>query len=146
MAVRAFIVLNVRGNMKKILALILLSFAVFSCSDFFSGKVDNEMQSSEDFVQGSEDIPLILGMEKIADDSIGFDSSSGSIISSSYTTKIDLKKVRNFYIKTLPDMGWKLVQNGETRVIFKREKENLEIEFSKQNEKKVVRFFISSAV
>ena len=80
------------------------------------------------------------------EESLGFDSDLGSIISSSYETKIELKKVRNFYLKTLPQMGWVLVKNIENSASFRREKEKLEIEFVKQDDKKLVRFFISSTL
>lgn len=102
--------------------------------------------ASEEFAQGSEDIPLLVGMEKISGDSLGFDSNSGSIISSSYEVKADFKKVRNFYLETLPQMGWKLVQNGEKSAVFKRDKEKLEIEFIQNGKMKRVNFFISSAI
>jgi imidazoleglycerol phosphate synthase glutamine amidotransferase subunit HisH len=105
-----------------------------------------EIRVSEDFIQGSEDIPLLLGMNKIFDDSLGFDSSSGSIMTSSYETKIDLERVKNFYHKTLPQMGWKLVSSDIAKSKFKREKEKLEIDFVNQNGKDIVRFFLSSAV
>jgi len=155
MAVRAFIVQLVKSDMKKILSILLISFFTFSCEDFSqklkktfeaSKAEEEEVIASEEFAQGSEDVPLLIGMEKISEDSLGFDSSSGSIVSSSYATKLKEKDVRNFYIKTLPPMGWKLVKNMENKIVLKREKENLEIEFAKEDGKNVVRFFISSAL
>jgi hypothetical protein len=131
--------------MQKISLLLLCSFLAFSCSqDFF--KNPETLKPSQDFAQGSEDIPLLLGMEKMQGESLGFDTAAGSIITSSYTTKNSLQKVRNFYLETLPQMGWKVLQNGENKAMFRREKEKLEIEFSKDGEKKVVTFFISSAL
>ncbi len=131
--------------MKKNLALILSVFLLFSCSENFSTKPKiTEEQASKEFVQGSEDIPLLVGMDKTSDESLGFDSDLGSIASSNYSTEIDLQKVRNFYLKTLPQMGWNLVQNNEAKSGFKREKEKLEIEFTKQSPKNIVRFFTSS--
>jgi hypothetical protein len=151
MADHPFIAHNVRNNMKKILALIPLTFLIFSCSKTVlvatsKTKESIEIRVSEDFIQGSEDIPLLLGMNKIFDDSLGFDSSSGSIMTSSYETQIDLERVKNFYHRTLPQMGWKLVLSDITKSKFKREKEKLEIDFVNQNGKDIVRFFLSSAV
>jgi len=83
-------------------------------------------------------------MEKISEESLGFDSASGSIISSSYTTNLTEKQIRNFYLKTLPQMGWDIVKNVEKGSSFKRENENLEIEFLQENNKLIIRFFISS--
>ncbi len=160
MAARAFIVQLVRGDMKKILSLILLTIFTCSCEDFslqnlkksFSknfepaAKKDHEIIASEEFAQGSEDVPLLVGMEKISEDSLGFDSNSGSIVSSTYASDLNQKEVRDFYLKTLPQMGWKIVKNIETKVVLKRDKENLDIEFLKEGGKEVVRFFISSAL
>jgi imidazoleglycerol phosphate synthase glutamine amidotransferase subunit HisH len=137
--------------MKKILTLIPLTFLIFSCVKMVKNTVSQkkepvEIRVSEDFIQGSEDIPLLLGMNKIFDDSLGFDSSSGSIMTSSYETKIDLERVKNFYHKTLPQMGWKLVSSDIAKSKFKRGKEKLEIDFVNQNGKDIVRFFLSSAI
>ena len=138
--------------MKKILLLVPF-FLLFSCAD--STKLEKKFQqptnktvegpkASEDFVQGSEDIPLLVGMEKIYDGALGFDSASGSIITSSYSTNLEPKQVKFFYLKTLPEMGWRVANNDENSVKLKREKEDLEIEFAKEDKIQVVRFFISS--
>ncbi len=136
--------------MKKF-ASFLLTFLLFSCDGELlkkekSTEITQDERPSEDFVQGSEDIPLLIGMEKISDESLGFDSPSGSIMSSAYESKIDLEKVRNFYLRTLPQLGWKVEKNDLDKTIFKRERETLEIEFVNQNGKDIVRFFISSAL
>ena len=137
--------------MKKFLTLISLSLLLFSCAEIEipakpTISKPEQLRASEDFVQGSEDIPLLVGMEKISEDSLGFDSNSGSIMSSSYATKIDLEKVRNFYQKTLPHMGWRVSKSDLEKLKFRRDKEKLEIEFVNQDGKDVVRFFISSAL
>lgn len=148
MAAQAFIALIAKNNfMKKILALILFSFLFASCLQKISQKSEiAEEKVSEEFVQGSEDIPLLVTMEKISEDSLGFDSDAGSIMSSSYQTKTDLKKVRSFYSRTLPQLGWKMIEDSGSQSIFKRDNEKLEIEFINENDKNIVRFFISSAI
>ena len=148
MAAQAFIAPIAKNNfMKKILALILFSFLFASCLQKFSQKVEiAEEKVSAEFVQGSEDIPLLASMEKISEDSLGFDSDAGSIMSSSYQTKTDLKKVRNFYSQTLPQLGWKMIEDSESQSNFKRDNEKLEIEFTKEKDKNIVRFFISSTI
>lgn len=147
--------------MKKILLLISSSFLLFSCQDFFwqnspATKIVNapeleaeqpqKFKTSAEFVQGSEDIPLLVGMEKIFDDSLGFDSASGSIMSSSYETKESLSTIKEFYLSSLPALGWKVTVNDEGRSSFKRENEKLEIEFSFEGNRKIVRFFLSSSL
>lgn len=143
--------------MKKICALLLLTF-LFSCC--LVKKFDNpvkpietpikeesaKIEVSHDFAQGSEDVPLLVGMEKIFEESLGFDSSSGSIMSSSYETKIGSEEIKSFYQKTLPQMGWKMKKTITKKLVFKRENESLEIEIFKKSNKTIVKFFISSAV
>lgn len=133
--------------MKKFLTLLSASFLLFSCAQKNVEHAEPfKYKVSTDFVQGSEDIPLLVGMNKMLDESLGFDSDSGSIMASSYETKIDLEKVHAFYKKTLPQMGWKLTKSDMAKLSFKREKEKLEIELVNHNGKDIVRFFISSVL
>jgi len=134
--------------MKKFLVLALIPALIFSCSKKTktSNEVNVSYKATEDFVQGSEDIPLIAGMNRILEDAIGFDTNAGSIINSSYSTKLDLEKVKLFYLKTLPGMGWKLVKQSENKLNFRREKEKLEILFDKNKKINLVKFFLSSKV
>jgi hypothetical protein len=147
--------------MTKIYALFLLVLLFPSCAvkefnnskklekqpEILTKQETIKIEVSHDFVQGSEDLPLLVGMEKIFEESLGFDSASGSIMSSSYETKISAEKIKSFYQKTLPQMGWKMKKTDSKKLAFKRENENLEIEISsKDNEKSVAKFFISSAI
>ncbi len=91
--------------MKKFFLFVAFSFLVFSCNRIeiktpqnpvyaeipSTGGPVEKMTVSQDFVQGSEDIPLLEQMEKMFDEGLGFDSASGSIMSSSYESKIELK-------------------------------------------------------
>ena len=148
MAVQAFSARNVKNkNMKKFLSLICLTLILTSCiKDFSFKKKAAHYKSSTDFVQGSEDIPLLIGMDKMVEESLGFDSNSGSIINSSYETKLIPKYIKDFYLKTLPQMGWELIQNDRIKCIFKRDNEKLEIEFEEGEKKNIVRFFVSSTI
>lgn len=131
--------------MKKIILPILCIFLLSSCEKGFFKK-DQKIRASEEFAQGSEDIPLLVGMTKLSNESMGFDTDAGSIMTSSYTTKNDLEEVHVFYLKTLPQMGWKVMRDEKKKVVFRREKEKLEIEFFTQKGKNVVKFFLSSAL
>ncbi len=146
--------------MKKVVCLIgcqiALCLTLSSCliEQFQSAKVGNNAQPnsanslepSGKFVDGSGDIPLLAEMTKISDENIDFDSTSGSISSSKYQTKIEVEKIRTFYLKTLPQLGWKLVLNNMKKAIFERKKERLELGFMKSDEGNVVEFFISSSI
>ena len=104
--------------------LVIAALAItFSCSKEESGTTSNKSshEVSHDFVQGSEDIPLLLGMEKIQDEGLGFDSPSGSIMSSSYDSNLKISKISKFYQKTLPQMGWTLDKKSSDALKFSRE-------------------------
>ncbi len=128
--------------MKK--TLILALFFCFSCQFF----AQQEKQSfiPVEFVEGSQDIPLAKGLKKVEDGSLTFDSLTGNVLSISYKTDGDVKNIKDFYIKTLPQMGWKKVKGHEQEdldvVDFKRDNERLEIEFSKD----IVRFYAELGV
>lgn len=107
---------------------------------------EDELRASNDFVQGSEDVPLMFGMSRVFDDSLGFDSAIGSISSSSYLAPYVANQVQDFYAKTLPQMGWKMQQSDAIRSVFVRDSEKLVIEFMQQENRQVVSFFISSSL
>ena len=105
------------------------------------------LKSSNQFVAGSKDIPLAAGLNKISDDGLDFDSASGSIIAITYKSSDDLQKMREFYIKTLPQLGWKSLKNDKPSVNllrFKRDNEKLEIEFLNYNGDDLVKFFVET--
>jgi len=129
--------------MKKIL---ISLFFLFNASNALALPETSQKESDQEFVQGSEDIPLLKGMKLILeDDAVGFDSQSGSITSSSYKTQNSLEEVKNFYVATLPQLGWKAVNKNNKSLKFSREKERLEIEFELKKKQKIVKFFISSS-
>ncbi len=106
---------------------------------------NNEENKTFQTVQGSLDIPLAKGLEVKNDNIINFDSLNGTILSISYETKIRLTKIKDFYLKTLPQMGWEIIANeflDNTDIVYlKRDDEALEIEFSTREELKTVKFF-----
>ncbi len=108
--------------------------------------VDNKNENN--FVEGSKDLPLAAGLSKISDDGIDFDLVGGNIVSISYKSKNDLKEVKDFYVVTLPQLGWNAVSSSKkstSSLKFKRDHEKLEIEFVNKNGAKIVRFFIEAS-
>lgn len=108
----------------------------------------NIAQAPTKFVEGSKDIPLAMGLNKISDDGLDFDSVAGSIVAVTYQSSQDLKEMQSFYSKTLPEMGWKHVKNKKSKdslMKFKRDNEKLEIEFMNYNGDDLVKFFVETA-
>lgn len=139
---------------------LLLLFTLTSCQDgdlnkeiYYNNSYDYEkggVNSENELktVHGSLDIPLADDLEVNDDNVINFDSFNGNIISITYATKADITKIKNFYLKTLPQIGWEVVANefldNSDIVYFKRDKETLEIEFIKSEDEKAeksVKFF-----
>ena len=108
------------------------------------------------FVEGSADIPLFAGLYKSEEsepNDLGFESPSGSVISVSYDGIGDAQNIEDFYAKTLPQLGWKIIKQGseinaDSESLFlqlKRDDENLKINFINKNLEKVnVIFLIKS--
>lgn len=146
-----------KKNLLRVTSLISTSFLLFSCSFLENFGTENENTkvtetknyeiTTSDFVNSSQDIPLLDALKQINDEeSLGFYSDSGSISSASYESSISLTKVKNFYLKTLPQMDWKLTANESDKLRFVREKEKVEIEFINKDGANVVRFFMSSTL
>ncbi len=86
-----------------------------------------------------QDVPLMPGLEEIADQTVSFDKPEGRIIESEAQMH-DLTKdqVLNFYQRTLPQFGWgKIVENR-----FFRNNEFLEIYFDENDGRNVVKIII----
>lgn len=145
----------IKFEMKKLL-IILTLFSLSSCDLLKKSSKNNDKKEFElqqinmQFVEGSQDIPLAKGLEKIEDESLTFDSFNGNVLSISYKTKQDLEEIRDFYLKTLPQMGWKIVKNQRPTSIevvdFERENEKLEIEFVNKDGQDLVKFYAELGV
>ncbi len=122
-------------------SIILLALLTTSCQFNPFNHHQQEATKSTEFIAGS-DIPLFVSLTKFGEENLDFDSASGSISSLIYESGADLNKVRIFYIKTMPQMGWRIHQNGEKKIVFYRQKQKLEIELTKENNKNLVKFFI----
>lgn len=136
--------------MKKIIALIFAAIALFSCvapeiKTQNTPEISQQETPKTNFVNEKSDIPLAENLVKLDDNDIGFESPSGSLSTNSYKSQ-DLEKTREFYIKTLPQLGWKLIKNDDIKITFTREKEKVEIEFLNKDGQDVVRFFVSSGL
>lgn len=133
--------------MKNIILLLCASLALSSCSlSPKKGISSYEKDLMNGYVHGSEDIPLIKSLVKVNSGNLGFNSNSGSIYSTSYISLRDIDQVKDFYLRTMPQLGWRITQETLDGFIYVRGKEKVEITFKEQNGQKFVRFLISSAV
>ena len=128
----------------KIFCVFLLFLNLTACGFFYQKSEIKTLENA--FVEGSNDIPLLIGMKKINDDDIGFDSSNGSISSVIYSFENDQQNIIEFYVNTLGQLGWKKISQSDNKIIFQREKQNLTIETSQQRSNNIIKFFISSLI
>jgi hypothetical protein len=137
-----------RFNVKifPVLGILTCLFILQNCSlnkvhSFFNSDQKENISDTE-FVENSDDVPLFAALKKFGEEDVDFDSASGSISSLIYESEVDFDQVKNFYIKTMPQMGWKISQNSKRKIIFYRQKQKLEIELIVQKGRNLVKFFI----
>jgi len=92
--------------------------------------------STEKFVTGFLDLPLMLGMQELPDANISFDTASGRIVEAFAKTEQNIEKILFFYNNVLPQFGWR-VENDTT---FVRDSEKLTLDFRKDKVSVIVQF------
>lgn len=138
----------------RVIQIIVTLFIILSISSCASKNLTNLTKSTPEnldfkeqkYVLGSNDIPLFEGLNFIDEDSTSFDTISGDIVISKYVGDFKLKLVKDFYLTTLPQLGWRLVDKKSDKISFKREKDKLEIKFNYASKGLYVHFFISSVL
>ena len=80
------------------------------------------------FIDGLEDVPLMEGVTQIQKDTISFGNEESRFVEVYFTSsRIGFKAIENFYVKTLPQLGWTFQGKSGNTLLFYREKEMLEI-------------------
>lgn len=82
---------------------------------------------ADGFVPGTEDLPLMAGLESVAGSAVVFDKPEGRIIESTAHGKLTRYAVTRFYAQTLPQLGWKHVPG--TPATWTRAGERLRLDF-----------------
>jgi hypothetical protein len=62
--------------------------------------------AADAFVAGTEDLPLMPGLDPVRDSGIVFDKPQGRIVEAQARGKVTRAAVRRFYEATLPELGW----------------------------------------
>ncbi|MDP7669180.1 MAG: hypothetical protein QF592_01250 [Alphaproteobacteria bacterium] len=106
------------------------------------GTVGNTAEPASDvfsFVAGFEALPLMPGMHNVAGSSVVFDTPTGRIIESAIAGITTPDKIKTFYARSLPQLGWERFVETE----YRREDEILKLEISSDGDYVVVHFFLS---
>ena len=134
--------------MIKLLSLSLSLSLLLSCEGKFDYKTidqDKHHQLTQ-YVLGSDDIPLFSDLKQLDQESTNFDTISGNIVISSYIGNIKLSEVKYFYLGALPQLGWKLDSEEGNNFSYKRNNDILKISLKQNDNKLLVKFFISSSI
>ena len=83
---------------------------------------------ADDFLTGTEDVPLMSDLELLSDETFDFDTEDGRLYFSKAIASVDSKKILDFYRQTLPQLGW--IENEQGN--FVREGDVLRISVAKE--------------
>ena len=81
-----------------------------------------------EFVEGMEDIPLAEGLQQITNDDFSFGNEETRLVEAYVTSKkLKFSDVSDFYVDSLPQLGWNYQGNRGDSLLFYRDGENLEV-------------------
>jgi hypothetical protein len=95
--------------------------------------------SAQQFVAGTEDVPLMAGLKTVEAKSLVFDKPEGRIVEAEARGTVARAKVRDFYDATLPQLGWR----AAGRDAWRREGEMLRLSFGGRDGNLTVGFTLS---
>ena len=88
----------------------------------------NIQPASSTFLEGLEDIPLADGLKQIENGVLSFGNEEIRLVEVFCSAEnTNFNKIKFFYNKTLPQMGWKIKKQNDFRLTWEREGETLEI-------------------
>ncbi len=105
---------------------------------FFALCLQTKVYAQDIFIEGLGDIPIYKEMDYVEDSLILFDKVDGRYVSTKTKGKYSKKEVKEFYFKTLPNLGWKIQKKN----FFDRDGERLEIKFYDEEDETIVLFKI----
>jgi hypothetical protein len=94
---------------------------------------------AEEFVAGTEDVPLMPGLRPLPNSDIVFDKPEGRIVEARAEGAVSREKVEAFYAASLPALGWK----AAGRDVWQRDAERLRLDFTGSTSKLAVGFTLS---
>ena len=92
--------------------------------------------STEKFLTGFSDLPIMPGMQELPDANVSFDTASGRIVEAFAKTEQSVERILSFYKNILPQLGWRV----EKDTMFVRDSEILIIDLRKDGDSVIVQF------
>jgi hypothetical protein len=94
---------------------------------------------AEEFVTGTEDVPLMPGLTFVTGSDLVFDKPEGRIVEAQARGAVSRVEVRAFYASSLPQLGWKRIGPDQWR----RDAEHLTLDFDGKDGHLTVSFTLS---
>jgi len=85
-------------------------------------------QPRAEFVDGIEDIPVMDGLRQQHNENVSFGNEQARFVEAYFSSRtLTFRQVARFYRDTLPQLGWKSIEENSGRLIFERDMESLKI-------------------
>jgi len=94
---------------------------------------------ADEFVAGTEDVPLMPGLKPITGSALVFDKPEGRIVEAQAQGALSRAKVQSFYATSLPQLGWKKISADQ----WQRDAERLTLDFRGEDGHLTVDFTLS---
>lgn len=103
----------------------ILSYIIIISGILFSF----EARADDSFIDGMEDVPLAPGFVQAQADTISFGGVDSHFLEAVLVSENEsaINTYRQYYLETLPQLGWKLSQEQNFKLVFYRGEETLEI-------------------
>ena len=95
------------------------------------------------FIEQVTDLPLMPGLSEVKDAGVVFDKPDGRIVEAYAEGDLKRDAVIGFYSDTLPQLGWTKAKAAGAAATFRREGENLALDFLDGGGALVVRFTLT---
>ena len=95
--------------------------------------------AAEQFVAGTEDLPLMPGLKPVPNSNIVFDKPEGRIVEARAAGATTRAKVEEFYAASLPALGWQSTGRDQ----WQRDSERLKLDFTDASGRLAVGFTLS---
>src|SRR5215470_3325707 len=95
--------------------------------------------SVDGFLTIVEDLPLMSGLTEDTGSGLAFDTADGRIVDAYAHGRVSERQVVDFYVETLPQLGWK----AEGKTQYARNGERLRIEFTQSDRGLMVHYSLS---
>lgn len=112
--------------MARLAAIMVMAFVV-AVAAMLAGPV-----RAENFLSAADDIPLIDGLREVPDGVLVFDKPQGRIVqlTALRDSRLAVADIRDFYRRSLPNLGWTKMDETENLLTFESPAEILRLTFT----------------